>query len=154
MLFTIKLASGNISAADQVAFGKLSDSINKFRNDPLNKGKQPPQEITDLMDKIESDFRQFVPVAQQASPQAAANNGGAGNLFVPHAQQPQPSAPSTPQQPYIPPANARTSMPPNTNAYGPAPNSTSGLYVPSGYQPQPPTPPQQPPTGPQPPSNP
>jgi hypothetical protein len=148
-VYTAKAASGTLTNDDKIAFGKLSDSINKFRNDPLNKGKQPPQEIADLMDKIESDFRQFVPIAQQAAPQPAAG-GGAGNLFVPHAQQPQPSAPTVPQQPYTPPANTRSSMPPNTSGYTP---SAGGIYNPYGSQ-QPPTPPQQPPTGPTPPSTP
>lgn len=50
------------------------------------------------------------------------------------------------------PANSRTTPPSNTTGYGPAPNSTSGLYVPNGYQQQQ-TPPQQPPQNPpQPPS--
>jgi hypothetical protein len=55
------------------------------------------------------------------------------------------------------PANARTTPPPYTAGYGPTPGSTSGLYVPSSYQPQQPQqqPPQQPPQNPpQPPSNP
>jgi hypothetical protein len=138
--------SANLAAIPAAERQALSESIYKFRNDPLNAGKQPSHEIGAKMDAIESLLRgnNPVPTVNQQGPRANQQTpaaGGAGTLNIPHTPQPAPQ-----QQAYANPTAGRTSMPPNTSNFPSTPNGPGGLYVPSGYQQQPPNnPPQGPP---------
>lgn len=143
----VTIYGNNLSAIPPAERQALSESIYKFRNDPLNAGKQPSHEIGSKMDTIEALLRgnNPTPTINQQPARPSSSGGGApqaGTLNVPHA---------APQQTYAAPANTRTSMPPNTAGYTP---SAGGVYNPYGNQQPPQTPPQQPPAGPTPPSTP